>query len=166
MLNTQAHSGEFSHPYIDKEIDNLEIKNKVDFLIEAELEKMGTEESEISTFPPPAIDYSEVQNLCQLNLEGASKYEDLCQQESLLEVLVKRQGEFWDDEIKRLEQYIQATNMQKAQLSSNIAQINLQRKILQEKEADRIKKLEARQADLEQTIKDMKDAINQLKASE
>ena len=161
---------EFSHPYIDKEIENPEIKKNVDLLIEAEEQELikaeenemdqSIQPSEFEPLMPPDLEFEE------LNLEGASKFEDLCQQESLLEVLVKRQSEFWDDEIKRLEQYIHATAMQKARINSDIAQINLRRKNLQEQEALRISKLEAKRVDLELKIEEMKKAIDELKVSQ
>ncbi|OHT02902.1 hypothetical protein TRFO_06962 [Tritrichomonas foetus] len=158
----QSYEGEYSHPYIDRELDTIPgMKEYVQKLIDEEKSKM----------PPPILPElpEKVEFHTELHLpelQPQSKYEDLLQQQGLLEVLIMRRKEFWGGEDKRINTYISLTNKQKISIQNDINEINRDRMRMQTEAEIRIKRLKQQISEMKANIESGKMEIAKLNQSE
>lgn len=156
--------GEYSLPYIDKELDNKRMRQLVDYLINQEKEQSqlaNQEEEETYEIPPPPVK----RQLPKNNPSKEARYESLRQERALLEVLLMRRPEFWGGEDKKLTTYIALIEKKKRSLQEEVDQINLERSREQKEAQIRLMRLKKQISDLEDSIISERQEIERLSLS-
>ena len=158
----QSYEGEYSHPYIDREYNDHAMKKRVHSLIAEEMAKMAPFELlDIPEIPDPPPQKRHEFIPPPKSLEA--KYEDLLQQQGLLEVLIMKRKEYWGGEDRKLNTYIELVERQKNNIQQEIYDINKARYREQIEAEQRIRRLQQQIKDLESTIENTKKGIERLK---
>ena len=144
--------GEYSHPYIDDELNIPGMREYVEKLIDEELRSMILNENycESDEDEPACASFA----LKELGKEA--DYEDLLQRRGLMKLLLKKRSEYWRKEGKSLYNEICTLNEQIKGLEEDIDKITLERKRLQESQKVKLRRLLKR----EKTAKENIDKLN------
>lgn len=143
---------DFSHPYIDKELDDPAIRKIVDAMVRAE---MLPTENEPVPIPDP-----ELLELPEYVPSPEARLEDLYIRKTLLESAIG-QGSFGRSEIGDLERRISNLHQEKVALREEIDHVIGLRVTTQEGESGRLCRLQQKAAMLEDSIDRLNRAISE-----
>jgi hypothetical protein len=149
-------SGEYSHPYIDREIHTPGMKSQVQALIDAE-KRATARDPDPPREPlsvPPAHD--------QPILSPEATYELLAHQELALRNLLGQGQSGARKGVRELERLLDASNRQKAMIVEEIDEIARVRQGEQEAAAQRMEGLRSVATDLRARIQKVQEAIAEL----
>lgn len=127
--------GVFVHPYIDTEIEEPEMKLLVQKMIESEMESKRDNDTPGFHRMDKAESF-EYQSTC---LE--SEYEDLGNQQAILNLLLTKDEEIWETEIQKLTALVAAKREENDLLVQEIEQICREREHMQATEKLRLQRL-------------------------
>lgn len=154
--------GEYSHPYIDDEIDIPGMREYVQRLIDEEMQNMDLGEEKSGD----VVDEGELENFTLKELSSEAMYEDLLERRGLMKLLLKKRSEYWRKEWKSLHDQIETMNEQIKGLEEDIDKITLERKQEQESQKIKLRRLQKREQIAKENINKLKDMIGNEKKDE
>jgi hypothetical protein len=146
--------GEFAHPYVDVELNDPRMRSLVQSLIDKEKLQLPKPEAAVDPIRPPV--YLEIS---LEDLPPAAQYEDLCNQERAIKLMLLRREEFWRNEIAELETLIKFSADRKSSLLEEIEAITKARQETQLSAAPRIRRLKDIERQLDLSIARIRSVI-------
>ncbi|KAH0788124.1 hypothetical protein GPJ56_007955 [Histomonas meleagridis] len=151
--------GEYSHPYIDQEINLPGMRDYVQSLIDEEMQKIPQEEPKIEEVE----ELQEVERIVPNELPLGVYYEDLLQQDELLDIMSIRRSEYWRTQIRQLQMLLYAVGEEINGVESDIDEITIKRQKFQESHITRLKRLNEHRNQLKANIAKLKALIEEEK---
>ena len=148
--------GEYSHPYIDQEINLPGMREYVQSLIDEEKQKVPQEEPKIDI-----VEYKKSEGFVPKEFSSNAYYEDLLQQKELLEIMLSRRSEYWRKEIRQLQKLVYSVEEEINGVKSDIDEVTIKRKELQESHITRLHRLKERKKQLKESIDKLKGFIEE-----
>ena len=148
----------FVHPYIDKEIENEGLRERVENLLRDEME--GRRETEIEA--PVAFAEAKIDSVDKTEVD---EYEDLGREMMLLEALIQSRGDAFRRQIESLERELAGKRREKASLEQALHTVLLERQTQQEGHAERLIRLKEKEEMLRQSNAQLRQAIEAKKST-
>lgn len=148
--------GEFVHPFIDTDLDqDIHMKRLVQKMIDEEKllseEKSSMNESRVKELD--LVGSFNKSSACQ-----QSEYEDLGNQEAMLEALLAKGDEIWQTEIERLADMVDKKRREEEYLREELENVYLSRKTSQESHNVRLQRLTEKERMLIESIDKLRKA--------
>ena len=160
---------EFVHPYIDNQIEDPAIRERVDFLVNEELKSMDPLIFEKKEIAKPVFIIHNPEEATRKRaeyvinkypqLEPKAELQDLFLQDSHFSLLKQRQTDFLSDEIYTAENYIETINFENEKLSQEVNQIHNKRFLEQSAERQHIQNLKDKEITLQEEIEETEKKI-------
>ena len=148
--------GEFSHPYIDKDMENAGLKQKVNELINDEMKNIEKERKCIEEVFETHTQSLEHGFPCQTEMQ---EYADLGREMVLLEELIKNQDRITQKEIEQQQAQLAEKKREKMFLVNETGKVLGERQSLQEAQVERLNRMQHKEKAIKKSIQHIQDAI-------